>query len=710
MPLPDGFTLDSSSAAQPGNLPDGFTIDAPAAASAPPGVAEDVAKSAAIGPVKGAIDIAGMPGQLATLVGGVVRKAVQHFNPNLSDEELSKREGQFWDQMNDPKNMETMAAFGDIPSAPLTPSDIQGEVEKSTGKLYQPQTTPGKFAQATTEGVPAAIALGPEGVAANIAKLAVLPGVASEAAGEKLEGSPYEGAARFIGGLAGGVGGMAAGKGIQGVGNYMAGRNAASQIAPDVNSGAVSRMANSFAANKLTPDIVQARQDALGPESMMLDMGGQMRGRAAAIAAQPGEGQQTVLDAVNSRVHGVDPLTGLPNEQFGAQTAQRVKSTLDQQLGTTHNKVDLLNGVNDAVDKMAKPLYDQVMADHPVVNVPDSITSRPAVASAMKNAVNLAKNYGEDLTSPTETNTILKGPGYHIADDTTVPAQPSLRYWDYVKKSLDARINNYMSSGGTADLNSADKADLGGLISARNSLRDNLDQQTGGAYAQARQVWSAKPQLNDAYETGFNAFSNKLLPEEFADQINDMSIPEQTMAKAGYRRSLEQLIDTSRNDGAKARSLLDTNSNLQKTENLFGPDARQAVEDRIGAETQFQQAANKIAGNSETAARLQTAKDTESPSVASPPTANLTGFLYKGLGSGLGYLRNQGMENTRAGIGQMSTMSGGDLTNLAKVLAGYNANRALNVGASVPKQSGALARALIANPATGPFSTQPSQQ
>jgi hypothetical protein len=39
--------------------------------------------------------------------------------------------------------------------------------------------------------------------------------------------------------------------------------------------------------------------------------------------------------------------------------------------------------------------------------------------------------------------------------------------------------------------------------------------------------------------------------------------------------------------------MLDTNSNLDKTEALFGPAALRAVENRIAAETSFQDAANK---------------------------------------------------------------------------------------------------------------------
>jgi len=696
MSLPAGFTLDDSQ-----SLPEGFELDAAPATASPIGAAEDIAKSLPTGVAKGVINIAGIPGQLYNGMRYLTRGAARYFSPDLTDAELDRREAEYWKQMNDPEHMKTMAAFGEIPSQPLTGEDIKGQVEKLTGPLHEPQTPLGKGAETVGEFVPTALA-GPEGVGANILKLAVMPGVASEAAGQALAGTPWEGPARFIAALIGTGGAIGASKAAQAGKNYLAARAAGQELGPDINAGAVSRMAKSYAADKLTPDIVAAKADQLGPEAMTLDMGRQMQGRAEAIAAQPGEGQNTVLNATEKRVHGTDQF-GNVNSQFGAATADRIKQTLDQQLGLAHNKVDLLNRVSGVVDSVARPMYDSVMAAHPVVDVPADITSRPAIASAMKNATTLAKQYGEELESPTETKTILSGPGYHIADDVTAPAKTSLRYWDYVKKDMDRRINAYMKSGGTSELNSAHKADLGGLIDARNALRDHLDEVTNGDYANARRVAAFKPQLTEAYETGRSAFNNRLLPEEFADQVNNMSAPEQVMAKAGYRRELERMVDTARNDGAAARKMLDTNSNLQKTEDLFGPQARQAVEDRIAAETKFQQAANNIAGNSRTQVRGQLAKDTESPSAATPPQANITGFLYKGGLGTLDYLRNQGMEKTRAAIGRMATMRGPELSNLADVLANYNAKRAANYS-PVPTQVGALARMLALGP-SGPVAT-----
>jgi len=82
-------------------------------------------------------------------------------------------------------------------------ADIVGGIDTATsGKLqYEPQTTAGKYARTAGQFVPAVAALGGigEGVRAATGaavKYGVVPGLASEAAGQATEGTPYEPYAR----------------------------------------------------------------------------------------------------------------------------------------------------------------------------------------------------------------------------------------------------------------------------------------------------------------------------------------------------------------------------------------------------------------------------------------------------------------------------------------------------------------------------------
>ncbi|HJZ20982.1 MAG TPA: hypothetical protein VJ226_08495, partial [Bradyrhizobium sp.] len=533
------------------------------------GAAADVALSTGTGLIKGAAALGGIGGDLAEAgkkaadwVGGKFGSGRASDQPPaaasgpLPEPEPAWESDSFlgwlqksWEREREWGRRQSDIGHGDMPGSyqPPTSAQLQGSIENVTGPLHQPETTPGRYARTVAEFVPAALATGGESVVPSIVKGAVLPGLGSEYLGSKVEGTWMEPWARLLGALGGGVSGAAGSKGLEAVANRSAASTAARDAAaaltpaggeaPLVTRGAVARVARNYADDELTPQNIAAQQSGLGPEAMMLDMGRQMQGRAEAIASQPGKGQNNILNQVETRTGGTNPITGRPG-LFGQGTADRIKDTLDQSMGPSPDIVAYQKQVNDAVDRISKPLYDQVMTAHPVVNVPDAISSRPAVAEAMKRAVSLAKNYGEKLEGPAETKTILSGPGYHIADDVTPQAQPSLRYWDYVKKAMDQRIRGIMQSGD--DLSSAEKADLGGLQSARTALVNHLDDVTGGAYAVARKVAATKPEVKDAIELGRSSLSTKLLPEELADEMQGMSLPERAAAKAGMRREIDR--------------------------------------------------------------------------------------------------------------------------------------------------------------------------
>ena len=570
-----------------------------------------------------------------------------------------------------------------VQNAP-TSDQLQHGMESVTGEFHKPTTDYGRYAEAGTAAIPAAL-MGPEALIPKVA-IGLGSGLGGEFLATQFRGTPYETYARMLGQVIGGAGTMTGSKGIEAARNYGAASSAGREIGnvlgtEPIKAGAVRRTAESAQADALTPASVAATQAQLGPETMVMDLGRQMQGRAEAIAQHPGKGQNLVLDAVEGR-------TG----EFGSGARQRIGETLNQELGPSQNVVHVLDNVDQLVQQQARPAYEKVMADFPVINVPSEITSRPAIAQAMKGAESLAKNYGEKL-STSETRTILSGPGYHIADDVNLPVQPSLKFWDYTKKALDQRISGMMRNG-VDDLSSAEKADLGGLLSAKQALVQHLDAVTGGQYEAARRIAATKPELHEAMDFGRSIFNSKLLPEEVAAQIQDLSIPAQGMAQIGARRELERILDSVRNDGAKARAFLDTNNNLQKIRQLFGGQAAQAIENRVAAENTFQNATQDIAKNSRTSVRQQLRADTETPSPARIDTT-LTGLALKPAKSLYAYALQHGMENTRTGIGQILTAKDQSIAPIVEQLLGYNAKRTSNASTPISNQASALIRVLL---------------
>ena len=152
----------------------------PAAPASPTSTAKDVAKSGASGLAEGLINLAAA-GPLA--VNALSNKVVDAANWIAPGSDVAKwlKEGQSQAE----QNRET--------------------IRRLTGpKFYEhePTTAAGRYTKAAAEFVPAAVTANPEAalvpmVTKTLPKMAVLPGMASEAAGELTQGTPFEEPARI---------------------------------------------------------------------------------------------------------------------------------------------------------------------------------------------------------------------------------------------------------------------------------------------------------------------------------------------------------------------------------------------------------------------------------------------------------------------------------------------------------------------------------
>jgi hypothetical protein len=143
-----------------------------------PDTLTDVAKSGATGLAEGAIGLAGLPGNMSTLL----NKGIDYGLNKLG--------------------VDTPQSY----SNPTGTDAIQKGIEGLTGPFYQPQTTAGKYAQTIGEFAPAAIG-GPESLATRLLTRVAVPAVASEAAGEAAQGTGFEPVARIGSALIGGAAG-----------------------------------------------------------------------------------------------------------------------------------------------------------------------------------------------------------------------------------------------------------------------------------------------------------------------------------------------------------------------------------------------------------------------------------------------------------------------------------------------------------------------
>ena len=153
-----------------------------------PSIGADVAKSAGIGLVKGALGTVGAAGDTRSLGNRIIDAAGEKIGaPSWLTTGL--------------KGINNVGSLLTNPGSIATSGDLQNSVEQLTGKFYAPQTTPGHYAETVASFVPAA--LGGEGaLVPRLVRQALIPGLASEAAGQATAGSalePYARAAAAIG-------------------------------------------------------------------------------------------------------------------------------------------------------------------------------------------------------------------------------------------------------------------------------------------------------------------------------------------------------------------------------------------------------------------------------------------------------------------------------------------------------------------------------
>lgn len=150
--------------------------------------AEDVGRSVVSGLDKGVAGLAGLPADIAGWIA------------NGADYVTSRVTGRPQEEIAQEADARAL-----IPRSALEPY-TGAALHKNSGLAYDPQTTAGKYAETAASFVPAAV-LGPGSAARNAVTWGVIPGLASETAGQATQGTGLEPYARV--GAAIGAGGAA---------------------------------------------------------------------------------------------------------------------------------------------------------------------------------------------------------------------------------------------------------------------------------------------------------------------------------------------------------------------------------------------------------------------------------------------------------------------------------------------------------------------
>lgn len=310
----------------------------------------DLIRSGASGLANGALDLVGLPGTIQ----------------NAFDQSFSKITG----------DVASLWGGKGVPAPPPSPLSGAGLREiaskASSGATdYQPQTTPGKYAQTVGEFVPGA-ALGGGNLLTNVVKYGVIPGVASEGAGQLTEGTKLEPYARVGGALLAPVATEGLLRGAEAAGNKL--------LTMTPSGAAAKNLTEALTASGKTLDDIRPEM-ASNPRLNAMDVDTNLQQMGMNLANQGGAPRSILSDAVETRAAGAknavqgafdDALGESPDtikilddlrtkQQAAVLKPEDVRATLDNAMGSAADPQAAINDFVKTRSSESQPFYDKAL-------------------------------------------------------------------------------------------------------------------------------------------------------------------------------------------------------------------------------------------------------------------------------------------------------------------------------------------------------------
>lgn len=358
----------------------------------------DVAKSGGIGLARGAIGLAGLPGDLA---------------------DLASRGYDFLTGSN------TNASVAPYAQA-IGSQNIQKKIEGYTGEFYKPKTTAGEYAQTAGEFAPAIIG-GPETLATKVATRVALPAAVSESAGQLTHGTSLEPYARITGAVLG--------AGIPAA----IGRTISPVVIPQANAEAVNTLKNAgvtglTAGQQSGSRVLKYAESELGDA---LGAGGK-------------------ATAANERV--LEQFTSAAAKKAGIDAQRVTPEVLDNAF--TNNSAKFDSAIQSAGDipipdfaakgeKIITDFKDLTGTDSTLLQkFVDRIAGKSELPTLPQNVSHISKEDYKKLTVPVRGNSTISGESYQaIQSEIGAMARrapnPELKLALYdLKGALDSSVSN----------------------------------------------------------------------------------------------------------------------------------------------------------------------------------------------------------------------------------------------------------------------------
>lgn len=340
------------------------------------------------------------------------------------------------------------------------------------------------------------------------------------------------------------------------------------------------------ATQRLTPQEFGASVQSGGPATIM-DIGGETtRALARSAANTSPEGRGVLNRTINDRFEGQTArVTGWLNDTFNFPNASAQREAIEQtgrQVNTPAYRTAMQDGAGGVWNGELQRL-----------------AGAPAIQQAAREAIPSLSNRSitEGFRAPRQ-NPLTIGPDGRATLTTTLNGNqivPDLRFWDQVKKNIDAQI-------GKAERN-ADTAKVQELTALNQHLVGTLDQVVP-SYQQARAGAAHFFGAENALQAGQNFVMQNFAAADTRRALAHMSPLERQLFQDGF---VSRYIETLNKTGDR-RSILnqvaDNPAAREKLNIALGPQRATELEAGMRAEGIMDLARRAVQGNSTTARQL----------------------------------------------------------------------------------------------------------
>lgn len=324
----------------------------------------------------------------------------------------------------------------------------------------------------------------------------------------------------------------------------------------------------------------KARLAKLGREAVLADIP-ELRGLAERVAQSGGIGARRAQRILNARAK---------------KAGDRIVNDAGEILGNRRQFQETLDQLIEERAALSGPLYEKAYAS--TINLTDELQDAGSRIGQIAPTIlrraerSLAAELGQTIDD-VRLSTVARDGSVEFS------SAPSVQYWDLVKRELDDMIGKAVRAG--------QKNRVRQLSNINKKIIESLDNQTGNAYADARNAFSGAIRLQEALDGGRNFIRGDA--DEIISGIKQMTDGEREMFRIGIVKGVQDITEARTLTSDQTRRIFDTARNNRIFKEVF-PNQRSLNKFKsvILREKEFTET-NRILQGSQTFRRQAAAED-----------------------------------------------------------------------------------------------------